>query len=339
LLATLLSFSGGWFDETDRRDRIFALLGFVEGQLCYQGFKADYNETMPEVFIKFAKYLFGELRSVEFLVSTYPRDLDGLPNGIPSWVPTWAGKVQFMTNPSNLNSLLQGESTLSSVDISFPGDGLTLRTEGTLVSRVAFVGSGCPGFRDLSPASLHKILETWEEQILNSTLVRKRYARSENIAEIWKRTLMHRLPSLGELDLPVVTTEDAPIPLPKPIGDQHRIFELFMDPNLLSEDDKKRFTSGDEIVGYLHHLANQLSGDTPFVTTGGDIGLTRSGCSVELKQDDVVCLIQGCLTPILLRPEESHFTLLGSCYVDRYLGPNVQKELLAENPQIPIDIR
>jgi hypothetical protein len=112
-----------------------------------------------------------------------------------------------------------------------------------------------------------------------------------------------------------------------------------MDPDLLSEEDEKRFTFGDETVGYLHNLANRLSGDTPFVTTGGDIGLTRSVCFVELKEDDVVCLIQGCLTPMLLHPEQSHFILLGSCYVDRYLDPKMQKELLAENPQTSIDIR
>jgi hypothetical protein len=93
LLATLLSFTGGWFEETDRRDRIFSLLGFAEGKSGYQGFKADYNATAIEVFIKFAKYLFSELRSAEFLVFLHPRDLDGLPNELPSWVPTWAGKV------------------------------------------------------------------------------------------------------------------------------------------------------------------------------------------------------------------------------------------------------
>jgi hypothetical protein len=151
---------------------------------------------------------------------------------------------------------------------------------------------------------------------------------------------MHRSPSLGELGLPVATkVEDALMPLPKPISDQHRVFELFMDPNLLNEDDEKRYNFGDEIVGYLHNLAGQLSGDSPFVTTYGDIGMTRSGCFVEIKQDDVVCLIQGCLAPMLLRPEQSHFTLLGPCYVNRYLDPNMQKELLAEHLEIQIDIR
>jgi hypothetical protein len=149
LLATLLSFTGGWFEETDRRDRIFSLLGFAEGQSGYQGFKADYNATATEVFIKFAKYLFSELRSAEFLVFSHPRDLDGLPNELPSWVPTWAGKVQFIADASNLSSLPQGASILSPTDIGFPGDGLTLRTNAILVSRIATVGSGCPGFRDL----------------------------------------------------------------------------------------------------------------------------------------------------------------------------------------------
>jgi hypothetical protein len=339
LLAILLYFTRGWFEETDRRDRIFSLLGFTEEQPGYQGFKADYNETASEVFIKFAKYLFSELRSVEFLAVSHSRDLDGLPDKLPSWVPTWAGKMQFLVDAPSLSSV-QGPSTLSPTDISFPGDGLTLRINAMLVSRIAAVGLGCPGFRGISPASLYQILKTWEEQILNSTPVRKRYLRSEDIAEVWNRTLMHRSPSLGKLGLPgTQSTVDYPMPLPKPIADQHRIFELFMDPNLFSEEDEKRFTFEDEIFGYLHNLANQISGDTPFVTTDGDIGLTRSGCFVEIKQDDLVCLIQGCPTPMLLRPEQSHFILLGSCYVDRYLDPEVQKELLAEHPQTSIEIR
>jgi hypothetical protein len=128
----------------------------VEGQLGYRGFKADYKETATEVFIKFAKYLFGELKSAEFLISSYPRDLDGLPASLPSWVPTWAGRLQFLSDASNLTSLLHGASTLKSTDISFPGDGLTLRTKASLVGRVAFVGSGCPDFQDMTLASLHQ---------------------------------------------------------------------------------------------------------------------------------------------------------------------------------------
>ena len=39
-------------------------------------------------------------------------------------------------------------------------------------------------------------------------------------------------------------------------------------------------------------------------------------CWNSVKFDDLVCIIMGCDVPLILRPVENHFVLIGDCYVE-----------------------
>ncbi|KAH9210415.1 hypothetical protein DL95DRAFT_393450 [Leptodontidium sp. 2 PMI_412] len=48
------------------------------------------------------------------------------------------------------------------------------------------------------------------------------------------------------------------------------------------------------------------------MTNGGCFGRT----SCEVKSDDLVCIILGCAMPMVLRPVDKHFEVVGEVYLD-----------------------
>jgi hypothetical protein len=326
LLSVILSITGGWFAETDRRDRIFALLGLVKDQSSHPALTADYRKSPAEVFINFAKFLFEGLRTTEFLVEAHPQDVDGLP----SWVPTWAGIQQIMNGPPN-EEVLKGPLSEATADISFPGDGRTLRTKGIIIGCVGSVGVCCPKFRDLSPASLYVVFRTWEGQILDSPLTKKKHGGGKSVIEVWKRTLMHPMGPQG----PFLSEE-----LKKHFRALHMVYDMFMDHDQLGPDmiSGENEVSIKDVRGLLFDLSSRVEKDCPFVTTDGDIGFTCSGSSVDVRQDDVVCLVPGCSLPLILRSEGARFRLLCRCYVDTYCSLDAQNKALSGQPLVKIDI-
>ena len=67
----------------------------------------------------------------------------------------------------------------------------------------------------------------------------------------------------------------------------------------------------------FHELWNDLSkcpviGRTLFTTSRGFLGSTRC----DLKQGDLIYAIAGCKFPVLLRPKDDDFQMVGECYVE-----------------------
>ncbi|KAH6716164.1 hypothetical protein BKA61DRAFT_602641 [Leptodontidium sp. MPI-SDFR-AT-0119] len=54
------------------------------------------------------------------------------------------------------------------------------------------------------------------------------------------------------------------------------------------------------------------TGKRIFMTNGGCFGRT----SCEVKSDDLVCVILGCAMPMVLRPVDKHFEVVGEVYLD-----------------------
>jgi hypothetical protein len=50
----------------------------------------------------------------------------------------------------------------------------------------------------------------------------------------------------------------------------------------------------------------------PFLTRDGKIGKGWN----SIKQGDLVCVIFGCDVPLVLRPVEEHYYMIGDCYVE-----------------------
>ena len=47
------------------------------------------------------------------------------------------------------------------------------------------------------------------------------------------------------------------------------------------------------------------------ITQTGYVGLVPEVTAT----DDLVCVLYGCDTPVILRPENAHFVLIGECYI------------------------
>lgn len=73
---------------SDRRDKVFALLGLVPGANL-EGLVADYTKTPEDIYIGIAAYFLMRHGQVNILKWAL------LTNGTPSWVPTWTNAFDF----------------------------------------------------------------------------------------------------------------------------------------------------------------------------------------------------------------------------------------------------
>jgi hypothetical protein len=323
-LCALILFIGGKFHATDRRDRLFALLSLIHGISDYPLFVPDYTKSVNDVFIDFAKFLGEEVRTGEFLVHAHARDIDALP----SWVPTWSTELRF---PSPLAAALRPNQPAPVVysDIAFP-DRNTLRVKGVMIGNIALTWFCALNWGDMNEEQLRFILQKWEEMILYIASGNREATR-----QMRKRTLLHaEVPT--ELD-------DLRKDMKSIMSDMHDTYDAFTRHGLQSEStspSKWDNLSTSEKRRFMIEVASRISEDQPFITSEGNLAFTKTGRSTKLNDGvDVVCLIPGCSMPLMLRPEDDHFILLGPCYVDWHRS--VEKRALAflRKPIVDIDIR
>lgn len=82
-------------------------------------------------------------------------------------------------------------------------------------------------------------------------------------------------------------------------------------------------------MGFADLLQATLTGRRFFMTSEGYIGLGPS----PTKPEDLICVLLGCSTPVLLRPllsRAGHYQVVGECYVQGWMYSEV---LLGEIPK------
>jgi hypothetical protein len=70
------------FECTDRRDRIYALLGIAD----IPGFEADYGLSLSQTYVRFAKWILEFYPDLRIL--SYARGLSDAESEVPSWAPS-----------------------------------------------------------------------------------------------------------------------------------------------------------------------------------------------------------------------------------------------------------
>ncbi len=132
------------FESSDPRDRIFAILGCLDG---FPNHLVDYSKTLPEVLISVAMC---EDEQEEFLMSLL-RGLcyvEKLRDDVPSWIPTW----QFSTSPwySLWNETEEDGMDVSQMEMTISEDKRVLQTRVIIFDWIASVSD--PTYdKDLSP--------------------------------------------------------------------------------------------------------------------------------------------------------------------------------------------
>src|SRR5689334_5178556 len=95
------------------------------------------------------------------------------------WVPTWATGARNVTD--SFYSAITRQTPSTPAEVTFPGNGRILRTNGVSIGRVAGAGSSCPHWETLDEDSLHLVLLEWEAQLLGFPVLDQRSTHGQEL--------------------------------------------------------------------------------------------------------------------------------------------------------------
>lgn len=119
-------------EATDPRDKIFALLGLISGDVSALGIQADYRAAAQDVFRHATGRLLENSKNLDALGLCYPYKTRTV-HELPSWVPDW-GSTAFLAHPMMEDSKRRPRSTHASkphsAQVSWDEGGNTLIIDG-----------------------------------------------------------------------------------------------------------------------------------------------------------------------------------------------------------------
>lgn len=138
-LYSLWSLSG-YFDSTDPRDRIYALLGLAPAKKYRDALRPDYGIKVEDLFVEVARQLLMNKGSILFLHMagiSHRRSLS-----LPSWVPDWTSLPRNMIHQLNLsgNPGQEGHTKFFQRRFSFsPTSPLVLTLHGKMIDSISLI--------------------------------------------------------------------------------------------------------------------------------------------------------------------------------------------------------
>ena len=308
------------FGSTDPRDKLYALVNMSE---AIPGFEISYTEPVAEVFKDFTKkYLehSKDLEILQFAGVNHEGDLMGLP----TWVPNFAS----LNHPIlHYHEMLQSDHFASHIKNGFkvwkassniiaslqqPTTESEFRPEGLRVGTIEKIcgpsndNSREPGWLDLAykhfgieyhpPTMRCHILQAYfrtlfgdryeseNEQLLN---FEERFDLAGAFWDMYRKPFAH-------------TFQDMKI--------SGRIDEILLGKRV--ENWRLQVEPGSRYSSVVLALFSKFTSLYFFVTSNGYMGY-----GPECKPDDIICILFGCSVPLLLRPQNHGYIIIGQCFV------------------------
>lgn len=323
------------YSATDPRDILFGLLGVIPDD-NRAGLEIDYSLDMEQVFSLLTKALIrnGDEGIDRFhLDSCVPRDGREREISLPSWVPDWRemGKYGSSVFPINYPPNFNAAAGIPAPTLPLrrtQEDPSLLRRRGCRVDAITAVMNP-PRWHSNSKWTASTIVdaEAWLESILAFTNLGAETGPGEDY--IW-RTVQR-----GRFHL--CKNRHPRSPIPEDVAYVfRRIFRReHIDTDQLTQEQRECICSGiydldflrpdltgvDERLAYLREELPESSGSvsrsrTLFKTNKSLLGMGH----VAIRAGDVVTLLAGVQSPIILRPQPvgggGGFTFVGDAYVD-----------------------
>lgn len=348
--------------STDPRDKIFAILS-----LACDGAKMvpnpDYSMSIEEIYKQLVVSFVKESGRLDILslanLPVYPRKLELT---IPSWVPDWAYRVT-----STVNSRIAAVRPVwadggSRAIATFSDDNNTLRARGFIVDAIDGLAQCADG---VVPSVSHP-------QLHQSRSRRSMYNGAGAIDAIWRSLLANRTPTATMLldHVAPETRDSEPLYLflqqcrelsNEPISLTHRSPTKSITFKDWFRNNRGLIVAGRAIRDWANDLSifENASVPTPqslastfdffdfslashlrswrfFTTVSGYAGLGPNPC----QPGDQVVIILGCATPLVLRPVNSHYELVGECYVHGIMhGEAMRDSLRAACEMVDFEIK
>ncbi|KAK7910730.1 HET-domain-containing protein [Apiospora marii] len=304
-------------DCVDKRDRVFAVLGFL-GKTLHDGLgiKPDYTQTFEVIYTNIVKGCIERWRALDIIGQCELSD--GPPaNSLPSWVPDWSRKS---TNQV-YNTEALASSHISPLYTVIQGHSKLLRVTGVITTSIQKTGPA------ITPMQTYTLGEAvWMLHTAISTLntgAKKNYSQDADIVNMYAQTML--------------------------CGDEPKRFHPYRNLAYSTQDPAgviRRLFSGTlsatiDDLG-LSGVVNMYSSFLIGRRLGWDARGTLIVCPGTAEPGDLVSILVGCRFPMMLRPlvgngqdGDSH-TVVGQCFTadtcdgESMLGPLPQGTRIAK---------
>ncbi|KAI1868839.1 hypothetical protein JX265_006818 [Neoarthrinium moseri] len=295
----------------DPRDMIYAALSLLNPTDRSMGVQPDYSRTTKNVYLDVVQRLLDGRHTTSFLASC---EHVSMPTSkLPSWVPDWSAPLKTLATTSGCWSACAWISAQAKIL-----DERVLRCSGIRVDVVRGAQSSTFGEHSFTLGELLDFIKevqpaqkTWGDEYHGGHM-------GVSVMEAYCRALISN--RFADTNLPLY--EDWPSFLPS---------ELLLKLIWTSEGDWSASTDLSlqlTLDKYLSRCHSNLVGRCFFTTATGYVGVGPS----EAQPGDVVCVLLGCYSPLLLRPcyDESarKWKVVGPCYVQGLMaGEAIHKNL------------
>lgn len=299
-------------------------LAALQKKGCLSAFSIDYSWTIAKTYTEFAKYEIMRTHKLDIITKVHPDRESEFE--LPSWVPDWSFQgtkaghmlIQTALNPryiwraageseanarfADISDEISSVMTMQAIEADYVGEvGLQLKLQSD---------------QDLTHGLL--ALHEWRKLMLKGKA--KDELKSKN--ELFVRTVGGSFLSTNyeEID-PSLTESEFLECLLGYWGDlllEHKLIDSSsLDPVLLEAmaHRQQRDPSPEENAhwqSWTNDAMKFIWDRSFFITSSGTAGIGP----ITLEKGDVCCIPLGCCLPVIVRPVDGHYTLVGETYVD-----------------------
>lgn len=288
-----------YFEATDPRDRIFALLSFAEDAAAL-GIKPDYQKSCREVYVETTRSLISKCF---FDILSLCQVHNNIPE-LPSWVPDFASISQRV--PLQQRAMDRKAVPLTTVlhpRFSASGDyrktrvpcelvqisPTSLLLPAKLVDRVARVGTIWE----------QGTIKTWLQELKGFLDSGSAVFEPDDLKDVWRTAVADQEISQGD-QKPRLSRKEL-----------DKVHELLKGLDLSAVDEKVLVALG--LGDYTYQLQDVARGNRPFSTENGHIGIGPD----DMELGDLLYILIGAQVPYTLRPNtHGRLHLVGEVYAN-----------------------
>ncbi|KAH8599334.1 heterokaryon incompatibility protein-domain-containing protein [Bisporella sp. PMI_857] len=319
-LVTMMLNSGD-FKSMDPRDAIYAFLSLAGDKKSLQGFHADYSKSELEIFKEFVEFFINSTSALDIIYFEWAPEIDAAKNTLPSWmlrpvnVGASLGKKQFLTVGSSSFCTIEPGHLSLRYYFSASRDSLP-RMRISTIHQSAFVLSAT-GFQigeitqvGQIPQSHVSIPRSWVS--MAQECARSKFHQDthieEGLVELWQTITGNRNFMGYPIDFP-----DQWSKLFRQLVEESGSNDLsiFDSPDVYRRFGLPEGTGVRNLDNFFVRAQQTMIARTLFVSADGNLGMGPVG----IRGGDVVAILLGCHVPVILRPEDGHYIMVGECYL------------------------
>ncbi len=322
LLRTLI-----WYrqlNSTDPKDKVYAFVGLLD-PTC-PAYEVDYGLSVQQVFTNAVKYLISTTRCLD-IIGTTQTALNSLD--LPSWVPDW--RRQPDSTSVNLLRLRQEDPTFSASGSTVPQWGFldndkVLSVKGLRVGALQNLGIPCR-VESMTQDTHHKEAALMSFVDWYQLLAQRKGSDEQNVIDFCRvlscdyscsSNASGRINASARLIAQSMILNMAS--MAEEMGQLHAFPEQL---HQITKDKSGGLARDNVGVASTTFMQDRRF----FVSEVGLMGLAPA----RADKTDLICIIMGCTNPMILRPKDEYFEVIGEAFVHglmygEWMGNNPQRE-------------